>query len=65
MALDHRLALAFMLTALCTISSKSMASRSCCSISTLMEGLKPSRKEQIMISSSGVRSNSDKMDWRC
>ena len=44
MALDLWPALDYALTALCTISSKSMDSRSCCSISTLMKGLRPSRK---------------------
>ena len=41
MALDLRPVLASALTALYTISSKSMDSRSCCSISTLMKGLRP------------------------
>ena len=44
MVLDLSPALASMLTALCIISSKFMDSRFCCSISTLMEGLRPSQK---------------------
>ena len=44
MVLDLKPALAFALTAFCTISSKFVDSRSYCSISTLMEGLRPSQK---------------------
>ena len=44
MMLDFRLALAFVLTALCTISLKFMDSWSFCFISTLMEGLRFSWK---------------------
>ena len=44
MVLDLRPALAYALTAFYTISSKFMDFRSCCSILTLMEGLRPSRK---------------------
>ena len=44
MVLDLRPALASALTTFCTISSKSMDSRSCYSISTLIEGLRFFRK---------------------
>ena len=44
MVLDLRLVLVSPLTTFCNISSKSMASQSCCFISTLIEGLRPFRK---------------------
>ena len=44
MVLDLRPALASALTALCTISSKFVSFLSCCSISILIEGLRPFRK---------------------